>query len=131
MCKSSNKSGLFSRSVGTPDLRLFAEIFLFLNLLFVSSFFKIPERADVVRNFPDANLKIGKSWWKHLFFSDDLLSVTRAWIGQNVFMGKANKSIFSGLFPLIFGFLIVTETFESDTKFKSDHKQFADGSNEF
>ena len=59
ICKSLNKSGLFSRSVGTPDLRLFAEIFLFLNLLFAHSFFRIPERADVVSNFPEANWKIG------------------------------------------------------------------------
>ena len=50
ICKSLNKSGLFSRSVGTPDLRLFAEIFLSLNLLFANSFFRIPERADVVSN---------------------------------------------------------------------------------
>ena len=131
ICKSSNKSGLFSRSVGTPERKLFAEILLFLNLLFARSFLKIPERADVVKNFPEEKRKIGKTGLKHPVFLEDFFNLTRAWIGQKFLMGNANKSTISGLFPPVFGFLIVTEILDSDSKFKSTHVQLEDGSNEF
>ena len=131
ICKSLNKSGLFSRSVETPDLRLFAEIFLSLNLLFANSFFRIPERVDVVSNFPEANWKIGNPGLLHPFFRDDFFSEIRAWMGQKFLLGKANKSTISGLLPVVLGVLTVTEIFELESNSKSAHEQCEKGSNEF
>ena len=68
MCKSLTKSRRFSKSVGTPEHILFAEIFRFLNLLFETSFFKIPERAETVRNFPEPNWKTGRAVLKQPIF---------------------------------------------------------------
>ena len=127
---SSNNSGWFSKSVGTPDLRLFAEIFRFLNLLFPKSFFRISERADTVKNFPERKRKIGKFSLKQPDFRDDFSKARIALIGQKCLFGKLNNSIFSVFPPFVFGFLMLIDMCFAEIV-KSAHVQLEEGSKEF
>ena len=131
MCKSLKRAGWFSKSVGIPDLMLFAEIFSLLNFPFDKRDMKISERADTVRNFPDPKRKTGNSCWKFSCWMEDFLSVFKALMGQKHLSGKLNKSTISGFPPPVLGFLILTDILESDINCMSDQVQEEEMSNEF
>ena len=127
MCKSLKRA----KSVGIPDLMLFAEIFFLLNFPFDKRDLKISERADTVRNFPDLKRKTGNSSWKFSCWMEDFLSVFKALMGQKRLSGKLNKSTISGFPPPVLGFLILTDILESDINCMSDQVQVEEMSNEF
>ena len=111
-----------------PDLKLFAEIFRFLNLLFFSNFLTISERLEIVKHFPDSNRKIGRFCWKNPAFFADFFNFFMALIGQKCLSGKAKRSIISDLPAIVFGFLTLIDIFDLVLKIISAQEQVEDGS---
>ena len=129
MCKSLTKSRRFSKSVGTPERILFAEIFRFLNLLFETSFFKIPERAETVRNFPEPNWKTGKAVLKQPIFFDDFWREMIARIGQK--RQETEKLNFFWFYSFCFWVFDCYRHVIFEKKFMSFQVHLEEGSNKF